>query len=95
MTVTYRLSNIKYAIAFEDLDIYEDDFALYSDYVDACQKEIEKIEDALPSTMKATVELDEEDFDEENELNIWDALTDYVSDKTGWLTYGFDYEEVR
>ena len=85
----YKVTNINYCIEPEDVadDFDENDFALRSDYIAECEKRIEEIEESLPSEM--TVEIS----DETDAEDIDDEISDIISDKTGWLVNGFDFEK--
>ena len=87
----YKVTNINYNIEPEDMadEFDEDDFALRSDYIAECEKRIEEIEENLPSEM--TVEID----DKTDADDVDDEISDIISDKTGWLVSGFNFEKVE
>ena len=85
----YKVTNISYYIGHEDVsdDLDEEDFALRSDYIEECDNRIAEIEESLPTEMIVEVP-DDPDAD------LDDEIMEIISDKTGWLVNGFDYEEV-
>ncbi len=83
----FIVSDIHYCIEPEDVDLNEDDYALRSDYIEACEKEIDRIVDSLPDEITVTL-------NNETDENIDDDLANAISDKTGWLVGAFSYEEV-
>lgn len=85
----YKITNIHYYISHEDVadEFDEEDFALRSDYIEECDNRIAEIEESLPAEMIVEVP-DDPDAD------LDDEIMDAISDKTGWLVNGFDYEEV-
>lgn len=87
--ITYRVFNINYSIEPEDIIyINEDDYALRSDYIQACEDEVNSIIDDLPTEIEVKID---DDFDGD----LDDELSDAISDVTGWLVEGFDYEKLK
>lgn len=74
----YFVEKISFDIEPEDIDLDEKDFVLRSDYLAACEQEIKRIEESLPSAL--LVEAEDES-----------AIADAISDKTGWLVNGYSY----
>ena len=86
----YRVFNIDYCIEPEDLELNEDDYALRSDYLRDCENEIDGILEDLPDELFLEVD------DEEVALgHTEEILSDMISEETGWLIYGYDYEKVE
>lgn len=85
----YKVTNISYYIGHEDVsdDLDEEDFALRSDYIEECDNRIAEIEESLPAEMIVEVP-------DDPDIDLDDEIMDAISDKTGWLVNGFDYEEV-
>ena len=88
MTRTFKISGIKYCIEPEDVGLNEDDYALRSDYLAACEQEIDGILETLPDELTVTL-------GEDSDGDLEDDLADAISDATGWLVEGFNYEEVE
>ena len=86
----YKITNIRYYIGHEDVadEFDEEDFALRSDYIEECDNRIAEIEENLPTEM--IVELPDDP-----DIDLDDEITEAISDKTGWLVSGYDYEEVE
>ena len=82
-----KVFNIAYDVGVEDVmsEIDEDDYALRSDYLLACEEKVDEIIDGLPSEVELDVADDADD----------EAISDALSDKTGWLTQGFCYNIVE
>ena len=57
------------------------------EYYQAIADEIARIKAELPQKMEFTVECDREDLDE--------IVCNEISERTGWLIYGFDYDVLR
>ena len=73
-----KITNIKYFIEYYDIvDIVPEDFALYSDYAEACDKAIAEIEEGLPNEIEVPDDSTEED------------IADFISDETGWLVESY------
>ena len=54
--ITYRVFNINYSIEPEDIIyINEDDYALRSDYIQACEDEVNSIIDDLPTEIEVKI----------------------------------------
>jgi len=92
----YKVTNISYYIGHEDVsdDLDEEDFALRSDYIEECDNRIAEIEESLPTEMIVDVSDDPDSFMRVFNIDLRDEIMDAISDKTGWLVNGFDYEEV-
>ena len=92
----YRVSGIEYDIAPEDVmdEFDEESFALRSDLIEACENRIDEILEGLPSEMVVDIDEDANSIDESEWDIIDDAITDAVSDKTGWLVKGLSWEAV-
>lgn len=85
-----KVTDIWYDIEPEDIcDLDEEDFALRSDYIRACENVIDEILEDLPSEMLLEVE------DGLSEGEIEDDLLDTICDETGWLVRSFNYEIVE
>lgn len=83
----YDVNDIQFCITPEDVKHLverEDVFALASDYLQACEDKIGEIEEALPSEL--TVDIDDEETD------IYSAISDAITDQTGWWAESFHYE---
>lgn len=83
----YKVSGIVYCIEPEDVGLNEDDFALRSDYLKACDDEIDGILEELPSELII-------DLGDDSDGDLEDDLAEAISDETGWLIEGFNYEEL-
>ncbi len=84
----YKVSGIVYCIEPEDVDLSEDDFALRSDYLKACDDEIDGILEGLPSELII-------DLGDDSDGDLEDDLAEAISDETGWLVEGFNYEKYE
>lgn len=92
----YRVTDIEYDIAPEDVmdEFDEESFALRSDLIEACENRIDEILEDLPSEMVVDIDEDANSIDESEWDIIDDAITDAVSDKTGWLVRGLSWKPV-
>ena len=86
--MVYRVFNIDYCIEPEDLEINEADYALRSDYLRDCENVIDGIIEDLPDEIFFEV-------DDYEPCDLEEELADAISDRTGWLVNGFDYEKVK
>ncbi len=86
----YLITNIDLKVFMEDVvdKVDEDDFALPSDYITACEEQMEILEESVPKWL--VVELNET-FDSETPLK--DAIEDKIYEKLGFWTKGFDFQE--
>ena len=86
----YRVFHIQYGIDIEDVmdEFDESEYTCRADLLRDCEGRIAEIEDSLPTSMLLDIpdDVDPEDVD--------DALSDAISEKTGWLVSRFQYERV-
>lgn len=75
-----RVKGIDYCVEEDDVD----DGRNHSE--DWYEKKIQKVLDSLPTTVDVEVDCSEDDLDEE--------VPDAVSEKTGWLIYGYTSYEI-
>lgn len=81
-----QCTNIHYNVTIEDAacEIDRDDYALESDFIDACEGLIERIIEDLPTEL--IVEVDDEDDDE---------IADAISNETNHLVESFGYKVIE
>ncbi len=86
----YKITEIEYDIEPEDVEdgIDEDDYALNSDFVKACEDKVDEILETLPVEIKV---MTTKDFLEESDLQ--EFLAEEITDRTGWLVKSFKYEK--
>lgn len=81
---------IDYCIEEEDVcSEFDNDVTIEEDseeYYQAINDKIKEIKDNLPQHMLINVECDKEDLDE--------MVCDEITNRTGWLIYGFDYDII-
>ena len=90
-----KVKNIDYGISYEDvadiaaMDLYGQNYdykeTYGSDFFDKCDEIIEKYEETLPSEMELEIN---------GNGDIEEEISDKISDKTGFIAYCFDYEEI-
>lgn len=85
----YRLSDIIYEIISEDFDdVFDTEaFASQDEYEKAIDKKIEDTKKDLPYEMIVEIEDDTADIEE--------AISDAISETTGWLVIAYNYEKVE
>jgi endo-alpha-1,4-polygalactosaminidase (GH114 family) len=81
---------IDYCVEEEDVcSEFDNDASIEEDseeYYQAINDKIKEIKDNLPQHMLINVECDKEDLDE--------MVCDEITNRTGWLIYGFDYDII-
>ena len=81
---------IDYCVEEEDVcSEFDNDASIEEDseeYYQAINDKIREIKDNLPQHMLINVECDKEDLDE--------MVCDEITNRTGWLIYGFDYDII-
>ena len=81
---------IDYCVEEEDVcSEFDNDASIEEDseeYYQAINNKIKEIKDNLPQHMLINVECDKEDLDE--------MVCDEITNRTGWLIYGFDYDII-
>lgn len=89
----YRVTNISYDILPEDVEdrFDRDQFALESDFKQACEDLIDSIIDDLPTEMDVDIEVGPDDTKDDIEDKIGDA----ICDKTDWLLTSFKYKKIK
>jgi len=90
-TYKVRAYNIDYCVEDEDVcSEFDNDPEIEEDseeYYDAINARIAQIKSELPRDMTFSIKCEEGDTDELEEL-----LTDAISNETGWLIVGYDYD---
>lgn len=85
-----RVKGIDYCVEDEDVcDEIANDASIEEDsdeYYEAIEEKIAEVKSKLPTTVDIEVDGLEEDLDE--------LVPDAVSEKTGWLIYGYDSYEI-
>jgi hypothetical protein len=88
---TVKTTHIDYCVEEEDVCWqFDNDAELEEDseeYYDAIHSTIEQIKESLPQEITLNIDCDEDDLD--------DMVCDAISEQTGWLINGFEYEIVR
>lgn len=86
-----KTTHIDYCIEEEDVcSEFDNDVTIEEDseeYYEAINDRIKEIKDKLPQRMTIVVECNKEDLDE--------MVCDEITNRTGWLIYGFDYNVVN
>lgn len=86
-----RTTHIDYCVEEEDVcSKFDNDPTIEEDseeYYQAIHNEIARIKDELPQEIELTVECEKRDLDE--------TICDEITNRTGWLLYGFDYDIIN
>jgi hypothetical protein len=99
-TVKVKVFNMDWDITDEDVAEYfnEEDFANHADYIEACEKKIEEIEESLPNEIVVEIKTDHipSDDPQDDDEYFHDKISDAVSDEVGgWLIGGYDWSIIN
>lgn len=91
MVFKVKTTHIDYCVEEQDVCWqFDNDTELEEDseeYYDAINAEVNRIKENLPQEIELEIECDKDDLD--------DMVCDAISEQTGWLINGFDYQIIE